>query len=220
MRGRRHAYEAVAGERGRDGAARLPVDARRVPASFRRPRRWRYGGRDRRAALRFRQSPAGERRLRGHDGAAAPSVGSGLPPGHPHPLARAGCPPVQGQHVGGAGDGGRPGVAVHGACRAPRLGHDRRDPVVGARGPGGRRQAEGVGGAAARVDHRGPAAGNEKQLDARLGGDDVGRGVTVHSVCRIDEFLELVLRPAEAVCSPAVESAAPLRAALAAGVPE
>ena len=62
--------------------------------------------------------------------------------------------------------------------------------------------------------------GNEKQLDARLGGDDVGRGVTVHSVCRIDEFLELVLRPAEAVCSPAVESAAPLRAALAAGVPE
>ena len=62
--------------------------------------------------------------------------------------------------------------------------------------------------------------GNEKQLDARLGGDDVGRGVTVHAVCRIDEFLELVLRPAEAACSLAVESAAPLRAALTAGVPE
>ena len=65
-----------------------------------------------------------------------------------------------------------------------------------------------------------PWGARRKQLDARLGGDDVGRGVTVHSVCRIDEFLELVLRPAEAACSLAVESAAPLRAALAAGVPE
>ena len=62
--------------------------------------------------------------------------------------------------------------------------------------------------------------GNEEQLDARFGGDDVRRGVTVHSVCRINEFLELVLRPAEAACCLAVESTAPLRAALAAGVPE
>ena len=48
----------------------------------------------------------------------------------------------------------------------------------------------------------------------------VARELTVRPVRRVDEFLEVVLRPAEAACSLAVESAASLRAALAAGVPE
>ncbi len=61
--------------------------------------------------------------------------------------------------------------------------------------------------------------GNEDQLDTRLGGG-VARELTVRPVRRVDEFLEVVLRPAEAACSLAVESAASLRAALAAGVPE
>ena len=72
--------------------------------------------------------------------------------------------PSKGRHVGGAGDGGRPGVAVHGASRAPRPGHDRRDHAVGARGPGGRHQAEGAGGAAAPVLQIGEILQN---LDAR-----------------------------------------------------
>ena len=63
-------------QRGRDGAARLPVDVRRVPASSRRARRCLCGGRERRGGLRCRRIPSAERRLRGHDGAAAPSVGS------------------------------------------------------------------------------------------------------------------------------------------------
>ena len=62
--------------------------------------------------------------------------------------------------------------------------------------------------------------GKEQPLDVCLGGDDVGRGVAVHSVSWINHFVELVLRPAEAACSLAVELAAPYRAAPTAGVPE
>ena len=94
-----------------------------------------------------------------------------------------------------------------------------RDHTVGVRGPGGRRRAETAGGAAARADRRGRAARERGPARNPLRGD-VARELTVRPVRRIDEFLELVLRPAEAVCSPAVDSAAPLRAALAAGVPE
>ena len=94
-----------------------------------------------------------------------------------------------------------------------------RDHTVGVRGPGGRRWAEPAGGAAARADRRGRAARERGPVRNPLRGD-VARELTVRPVRRIDEFLERVLRPAEAACSAAVDLAAPFRAVTAAGVPE